>query len=220
MYESGRVYCENYQNCYSCVHDQPQSLYKFPKRSKQQKIEDALLCQSPLDKTLSSPSEHKPCLLALTADNWLCRISAETGKELQRVYLSPKYKFRYLAWNVLQETFYVKSVQNKETPLARQAGISQNAVMHLAIFHVFPLQIVGILEINKKGFGSGVTDVVLSQGVLAVSYSNKSVKLYSLEHIVRRYLTEELTLGQQSPLLGHKTVGDAPFGIPANIQVT
>ncbi|MED6234532.1 hypothetical protein ATANTOWER_009716 [Ataeniobius toweri] len=220
MYESGRVYCENYQNCYSCVHDQPQSLYKFPKRSKQQKIEDALLCQSPLDKTLSSPSEHKPCLLALTADNWLCRISAETGKELQRVYLSAKYKFRYLAWNVLQETFYVKSVQNKETPLARQAGISQNAVMHLAIFHVFPLQIVGILEINKKGFGSGVTDVVLSQGVLAVSYSNKSVKLYSLEHIVQRYLTEELTLGQQSPLLGHKTVGDAPFGIPANIQVT
>lgn len=35
-------------------------------------------------------------------------------------------------------------------------------------------------------FGNGVTDVVLSQGVLAVSYSNKSVKLYSFEHIVQR----------------------------------
>uniref|UniRef100_A0A3P9N9G2 Ddb1 and cul4 associated factor 17 n=1 Tax=Poecilia reticulata TaxID=8081 RepID=A0A3P9N9G2_POERE len=213
MYESGRVYCDNYQNCYSCVHDQPQNLYKFPKKSKQQKIEDALLCQSPLDKTLSSPSEHKPCLLALTADNWLCRISAETGKELQRIYLSPKYKYRYLAWNVSQETFYIKSVQNKETPLSRQAGISQNGIyLHMAIFRVFPLQIVGILEINKKGFGRGVTDVILSQGVLAVSYSNKSVKLYSLEHI--------LTLGQQSPLLGHRTVGDVPFGIPVNIQIT
>lgn len=31
-----------------------------------------------------------------------------------------------------------------------QAGITQNTVMHLAIFHVFPLQIVGILEINKR----------------------------------------------------------------------
>lgn len=31
-----------------------------------------------------------------------------------------------------------------------QAGITQNTVMHLAIFHVFPLQIVGIMEINKK----------------------------------------------------------------------
>lgn len=84
--------------------------------------------------------------------------------------------------------------------------------MHLAIFHVFPLQIVGILDINKKVcrlicgslfvylsnvvlkmlilffqvFGNGVTDVVLSHGVLVVSYSNKSVKLYSFEHIVQR----------------------------------
>uniref|UniRef100_A0A3B5MW69 Ddb1 and cul4 associated factor 17 n=1 Tax=Xiphophorus couchianus TaxID=32473 RepID=A0A3B5MW69_9TELE len=206
MYDSGRIYFDNYQNCYSCVHDQPQNLYKFPKKSKQQKIEDALLCQSPL---VIYPDFVD--FVSLTADNWLCRISAETGKELQRIYLSPKYK--YLAWNVSQETFYIKSVQNKETPLARQAGISQNVVMHMAIFHVFPLQIVGILEINKKVYG--VTDVVMSQGVLAVSYSNKSVKLYSFEHVVQR-----VCMCSQSPLLGHRTVGDVPFGIPVNIQIT
>ncbi|XP_047457174.1 DDB1- and CUL4-associated factor 17 [Mugil cephalus] len=220
MYESGKIYFENYQNCYSCVHAEPQILYKLPKRSKHEKIENALLCQSPLDQTLSSASDHKPCLLALTANNWLYRLSAETGKELQRVYLSPRYKFRYLGWDVSQETFYVKSVQNKDTPLARQAGITQNTVMHLAIFHVFPLQVVGILEINKKAFGNGITDVVLSQGVLAVSYSNKSVKLYSFEHILQRYLTETVTLGKQSRLLGGKTVGDEPFGVPINIQIT
>ncbi|XP_069009899.1 DDB1- and CUL4-associated factor 17 isoform X1 [Embiotoca jacksoni] len=220
MYENGKIYFENYQSCYSCVHAEPQSLYKLPKRSKQEKIEDALLCLSPLDKTLSSPSDHKTSLLALTANNWLYRLSADTGKVLQKVYLSANYRFRYLAWDVSQETFYVKSVQNRETPLTRQAGIAQNTVMHLAIFHVFPLQIVGILEISKKVFGNGVTDVVLSQGVLAVSYSNKSVKLYSLEHIVQRYMTEKLTLGEQSSLLGGRTVGDVPFGIPANIQIT
>ncbi|XP_068560480.1 LOW QUALITY PROTEIN: DDB1- and CUL4-associated factor 17 [Cebidichthys violaceus] len=220
MYENGKIYFENYQNCYSCVHAEPQLLYKLPKRSKLEKFEDALLCQSPLDSTLASPSDHKPSLLALTADNWLYRLSAETGEELQRVYLSSNHKFRYLSWDVSQEMFYVKSVQNKETSLARQAGITQNTVMHLAIFHVFPLQIVGILEINKKVFGNGVTDVVLSQGVLVVSYSNKSVKLYSFEHIVQRYLTEKLTLGKQSSLLGGKTVGDLPFGIPVNIQIT
>ncbi|XP_022068919.2 DDB1- and CUL4-associated factor 17 [Acanthochromis polyacanthus] len=220
MYENGKIYFENYQKCYSCVHAEPQSLYKLPQRSKQEKIEDALLCQSSLDKTLPCPSDHKSSLLALTANNWLYRLSAETGKELQRVYLSPDYKFRYLGWDVSQEIFYVKSVQKKETPLARQAGIIQNTVMHLAIFNVFPLEIVGILEINKKAFGNGVTDVVLSQGVLAVSYSNKSVKLYSFEHIVQKYLTEKLTLGKQSALLGNKTVGDAPFGIPLNIQIT
>ncbi|XP_061579517.1 DDB1- and CUL4-associated factor 17 [Cololabis saira] len=220
MYENGKVYFENYQSCYSCVQAEPQRLYKLPKRPKQEKIEDALLCQSPLDKTLSTPSDHKSSLLALTANNWLYRISAETGKELQKVYLSPNHKFRYLGWDVSQETFYVKSVQNKETPLARQAGISHNTVMHLAILHVFPLQIVGIVEINKKVFGNGITDVVLSQGVLAVSYSNKSVKLYSFEHIVKNYLTETLTLGKQSPLSGNTPVGDVPFGIPINIQIT
>uniref|UniRef100_A0A8C9WYI2 Ddb1 and cul4 associated factor 17 n=1 Tax=Sander lucioperca TaxID=283035 RepID=A0A8C9WYI2_SANLU len=216
MYESGKIYFENYQNCYSCVHSEPQLLYKLPKRSKLEKFEDALLCQSPLDNTLTSPSDHKPSLLALTANNWLYRLSAETGEELQRVYLSSNHKFRYLGWDVSQEMFYVKSVQNKDTLLARQAGITQNTVMHLAIFHVFPLQVVGMLEINKKVFGNSVTDVVLSQGVLVVSYSNKSVKLYSFKHIVQR----KLTLGKQSSLLGGKTVGDVPFGIPVNIQIT
>ncbi|KAM6934475.1 DDB1- and CUL4-associated factor 17 [Xenentodon cancila] len=220
MYDNGKVYFENYQICYSCVQAEPQRLYKLPKRSKEEKIEDALLCQSPLDKTLSSPSDHKSSLLVLTANNWLYRISAETGKELQKLYLSPNYKFRYLGWDVSQETFYVKSVQNKETALARQAGISHNTVMHLAILNVFPLQIVGIVEINKKVFGNGITDVVLSQGVLAVSYSNKSVKLYSFEHIVKNYLTEKLLLGKQSPLSENKPVGDVPFGIPVNIQIT
>uniref|UniRef100_A0A8C7ZX35 Ddb1 and cul4 associated factor 17 n=1 Tax=Oryzias sinensis TaxID=183150 RepID=A0A8C7ZX35_9TELE len=214
-YESGKVYFENYQNCYSCIQAEPHSLYKMPKRSKHEKIQDALLCQSPLDTTLPSASDHTPSLLALTANNWLYRISANTGKELQRVYLSPRFQFRYLGWDVSQETFYIKSLQKKETPLERQAGISQSTVMHLAVFHVFPLQIVGILEINKKVFGSGVTDVVLSQGVLAVSHSNKSVKLYSFEHIIQK----KLTLGQQSALLEGKTVGDAPFGIPVNIQI-
>uniref|UniRef100_A0A7N9ASY0 Ddb1 and cul4 associated factor 17 n=1 Tax=Mastacembelus armatus TaxID=205130 RepID=A0A7N9ASY0_9TELE len=220
MYESGKIYFENYQKCYSCVHTEPQNLYKLPKRSKLEKFEDALLCQCPLEKTMASPSDQKPSLLFLTASNWLYRLSAETGEELQRVYLSSKHKFRSLSWDVSQEIFYVKSVKNKETPLARQAGVSENTVMHLAIFHVFPLQIVGILEITKRVFGNGITDAVLSQGVLAVSYNNKSVKLFSFEHILHRHMTEKLILGRQSLLLRGKTVGEAPFGIPVNIQVT
>lgn len=35
-------------------------------------------------------------------------------------------------------------------------------------------------------FGNGVTDVAVSQGAIVVSYSNKSVKLYSFEHILQR----------------------------------
>ncbi|XP_061548624.1 DDB1- and CUL4-associated factor 17 isoform X2 [Phycodurus eques] len=209
MYENGKIYLDNYLKCYSCL----------PKRSKIDKFEDTLLCQSPLETTLDSPSDHKPSLLFLTANNWLYRLSDSTGQELEGVFLSSKHKFRYLTWDISQEIFYVKSVQSKATPLARQAGITQNTVIHLAIFQVFPLQIVGMMEVNKQVFGSGFTDVVLSQGVLAVSYS-KAVKLFSFEHIVQKYLVEKLMLGKASSLLSGKTVGDVPFGIPVNIQIT
>uniref|UniRef100_A0AAX7U877 Uncharacterized protein n=1 Tax=Astatotilapia calliptera TaxID=8154 RepID=A0AAX7U877_ASTCA len=100
MYENCKLYFENYQHCYSCVHVEPQILYKLPTRSKQEKIEDTLMCHSPVEKSLSSPSDHKPSLLALTANNWLIRLSAETGEELQRVYLSPNYKFRQVSLRI------------------------------------------------------------------------------------------------------------------------
>ncbi|XP_041663192.1 DDB1- and CUL4-associated factor 17 [Cheilinus undulatus] len=214
MYESGKLYFENYQICHSCIHPPPQLLYALPRRSKLDKIEDALLCQSSLDKTLPSPSDHKPSLLAL-ANNWLLRLSPETGKELQRFYLSSKTKFKYLNWDASQEIFYVKSILNRSA-LARQAG----TVMTLTIFKVFPLEIVGSLEINTKVFGSDVADVILSLGILVVSHSNKSVRLYSFEHILKKHLTEKLTLGKPSSLLGGKTVGAMPVGIPVNIQIT
>uniref|UniRef100_A0A3Q0QTD7 Ddb1 and cul4 associated factor 17 n=1 Tax=Amphilophus citrinellus TaxID=61819 RepID=A0A3Q0QTD7_AMPCI len=213
MYENCKLYFENYQHCYSCVHAEPQILYKLPTRSKQEKIEDTLMCHSPIEKTLSSPSDHKPSLLALTANNWLIRLSAETGEELEKVYLSPNYKFRYLGWDVSQETFYVKSIQNKETPLARQAGITQNTVMHIAVFHVFPLEVIGIMEINKNV-------CIIFKNNLHVSnipffWSLILFKCFSLSLFFIYYF-----FFIQSPLLSGKTVGDAPFGIPLNIQIT
>ncbi|KAJ8012780.1 hypothetical protein DPEC_G00046430 [Dallia pectoralis] len=219
-YESGRIYFENYECCYSSLPSEPHLLYELRKRPKAEKIEDALLCQCPLSKRLPTPSDEKPCLLALTANNWLYRFSAETGQELERVYLSPHHKFRYLGWDVSQETFYVKSIQNKMTSTARQAGLNQNTLLYLAVFNVFPLKLVGILEINKSIFGSTVIDVVLSQGVLAVSHSSKTVRLYSFDDILSKYMTKKLVLGEQcSSEGGGAAVGKAPFGIPVNIHI-
>uniref|UniRef100_A0A672JFH8 DDB1 and CUL4 associated factor 17 n=1 Tax=Salarias fasciatus TaxID=181472 RepID=A0A672JFH8_SALFA len=212
MYENGNIYFENYLNCYSCLHTEPRNLYKLPKRSKQEKIEDVLLCQSPLEKTLSSPSDHKPSILALTASNWLYRLSADTGEELQKVYLSPKCKFKYLFWNDSQETFFIKSIQTKETPLERQAGISHNFMMHLAIFHVSPLQPVGILEISKKVGTSPFLHVFAP--LHTVCHSNFNLSLSGI------WKWQKLSLGKPSALLGNHTVGDMPFGIPVNIQIT
>ncbi|XP_061827614.2 DDB1- and CUL4-associated factor 17 isoform X1 [Nerophis lumbriciformis] len=219
MYENGKIYLENYVRCYNCVHSKPHILYNLPKRCKTEKFEDALLCQCPLENTLASPSDQKSSLLALTGNNWLYRLSDATGQELEGVFLSSKHKFKYLSWDVSQEIFYVKSVQSKDNPQARQAAITQSTGTQLAIFQMFPLQIVGIMEVNKQVFGSGVTDVALSQGVLVVSYS-RAVKLFSFEHIVKKYMKERLALGMASTLLKGKKVGEFPFGIPVNIQIT
>ncbi|XP_030642588.1 DDB1- and CUL4-associated factor 17 [Chanos chanos] len=220
-YENGRIYFENYRCCYNSHPTKPQRLYELPRRSKAEKIEDSLLCQCPLGTGLPRPSDQKPSLLVLTANNWLYRLSADTGEQLQKVYLASHFKFRCLGWDVSQETFFVKSIQNKQTPLARQAGLDVNVLMHLAVFRVFPLELIGMLELNKTVFGRTVVDVLLSQSVLAVSHSTKSVKLYSFEHIVSKFRTQELVLGQQCDVRGVTgTVGEAPFGIPVNIHIT
>ncbi|KAI1884838.1 hypothetical protein AGOR_G00213960 [Albula goreensis] len=219
-YESGRIYFENYRCCHTSIPSKPHYLFELPKCTKEEKLEDALLWQCPLERTLPDPSDQNPCLIALAANNWLYRFSVKTGEQLQKVYLSPHHKFRYLGWNVSQDTFYIKSFQNKQTPQARQAGVDQSTLMYLAAFSVAPLELVGVLEINKRVFGSTVVDVVLSQGVLAVSHSSKVVRLYSFENILQKYLRKKLVLGEQCEWNGvWGTVGKPPFGVPVNITI-
>nr|XP_020752024.1 DDB1- and CUL4-associated factor 17 [Odocoileus virginianus texanus] len=122
----------------------------MPKCSKSEKIEDALLWECPVGEMLPNPSDYKSSLIALTAHNWLLRISATTGKVLEKIYLASYCKFRYLSWDTPQEVIAVKSAQNKGSTLARQAGIQQPVLLYLAVFHVLPFSLIGILEINKK----------------------------------------------------------------------
>ncbi|MGH0126998.1 UNVERIFIED_CONTAM: hypothetical protein FKN15_071421 [Acipenser sinensis] len=186
-YEKGRIYLENYS-----IALKPELLYELPKRSKLEKIEDALLCECPLGETLPKSMDHKPCLLALTANNWLYRLSAQTGALLERVYLSSQYKFRYLEWDVPQETMVIKSVQKKLVPMTR------HALLCLAVFRVLPLTLLGMLEINKRVFGKSVVDAMISHGLLIVTHSMGLVRLYSLEHITEQFMLKKLALGEES----------------------
>lgn len=220
-YESGRLYFDHYRCCYTSQQAKPRLLYELPKCSKAEKIEDALFLQSPLGGTLPSPLDQQPSLLALTANSWLCRISPDTGEMLQKVYLSPQHKFRYLSWDTSQETIYAKSIQKKLSPLARQAGLDDSTLMFLAVFRVFPLKLIGVLEINKRVFGNTVADVALSQGVLAVSHTTKCVRLYSFKRIVHMFRTKELVIGESCDMSGAQgIVGEPPLGIPVNIHIT
>lgn len=149
-YERGRIYFDNYRCCVSSVASEPRKLYEMPKCSKSEKIEDALLWECPVGETLPNPSDYKSSLIALTAHNWLLRISASTGRVLEKIYLASYCKFRYLSWDTPQEVIAVKSAQNKGSALTRQAGLPQPVLLYLAVFHVLPFSLIGILEINKK----------------------------------------------------------------------
>ncbi|GAB5575738.1 DDB1- and CUL4-associated factor 17 isoform X2 [Prionailurus iriomotensis] len=166
------------------VASEPRKLYEMPKCSKSEKIEDALLWECPVGEILPNPSDYKSSLIALTAHNWLFRISATTGKVLEKIYLASYCKFRYLSWDTPQEVIAVKSAQNKCSALARQAGIQQPILLYLAVFHVLPFSLIGILEISKKAQNqvlcqSSVEDYDRIHCIEQKQKGNKEPKLYS-----------------------------------------
>ncbi|XP_067843573.1 DDB1- and CUL4-associated factor 17 isoform X2 [Heptranchias perlo] len=220
-YEKGRIYFDNYRCCFCSSGPQPTLLYELPKLHRTEKIEDALLCESPVGEMLPKPSDHTPSLLALTANNWLIRMSTKNAKILEKIYLSSQWKFRYLTWDTTQETIVAKTTQNKVTAVARAAGIQQSVLLHLALFRVLPLTFVGMLGIDKNIFGNNVTDATVSQGLLIVTYSMGLVKLYSFQWILEKFTQNHFVLGQNCEWNSTTgIVGAAPFGIPCNIKIT
>ncbi|XP_072731314.1 DDB1- and CUL4-associated factor 17 isoform X2 [Ciconia boyciana] len=221
-YERGRIYLDNYQCCISSIAQEPRILYQKPKCSKSEKIEDALLLECPLGEMLPSPSDYKSSLIVLTVQNWLLRLSADSGEILEKIYLAGSCcKFRYLSWDIPQEVVVVKSAQNKLPAAARQAGIQQSVLFYLAVFQVLPLSFIGMLEINKKIFGNSVTDVAVSNGILIVMYSMGLVRLYNFQAISKQFMEQPFDLGHEFNWNGQVgVVGKYPFGLPCNIKIT
>lgn len=215
-YVNGRIYFANFGCCYSSFVTKPQPLYEMPRCLKSQKIEDAMLCECPLGEPLAQASDYTASLLAITCHNWLLRIAADTGKTLQKVFLGSYRKFRYISWNILQETLVVKSVQ--KTCVSEN---QPNVLFYFAVFNVFPLSLVGVMEIDKNVFGSNVTDVMISDGMLIVMHSPGLVRLYSFQRIVQECMQQKCVVGETCYWRGVTgTVGEYPFGIPCNITLT
>ncbi|XP_068804703.1 DDB1- and CUL4-associated factor 17 isoform X2 [Struthio camelus] len=191
-YERGRIYFDNYQCCISSIAQEPRILYQKPKSPKSEKIEDALLLECPLGEMLPSPSDYKSSLVVLTAQNWLLRLSADSGVILEKIYLAGSCcKFRYLSWDTPQEIMVIKSAQNKLPAAARQI------------------------------FGNSVTDVAVSNGILIVMYSMGLVRLYNFQAISEQFMEQPFDLGYEFNWNGQVgIVGEYPFGLPCNIKIT
>ncbi|OCT63588.1 hypothetical protein XELAEV_18044685mg [Xenopus laevis] len=221
-YAKGRIYFDNFRGCFNSTAAVPQQMYEMPRCSKLEKIEDALLCECPLGESLPHPSDYTSSLLAVTGQNFLLRISADTGAILEKIYLGSYRKFRYINWDGPQETLVLKSIQTKSaTMIHEEEGNTCAVLFYLAVFNVFPLSLVGILEITKNIFGSTVTDAMISHGMLIVMHSVGLVRLYSFERITEQFMKQKLVVGQACKWKSKTgTVGDFPFGIPCNITPT
>ncbi|XP_047401619.1 DDB1- and CUL4-associated factor 17 isoform X2 [Sciurus carolinensis] len=189
-YERGRIYFDNYRCCVSSVASEPKKLYEMPKCSKSEKIEDALLWECPVGEVLPDPSDYKSSLIALTAHNWLLRISATTGRILEKIYLASYCKFRYLSWDTPQEVIAVKSAQNKGSTVARQ--------------------IFG--NVTDATLSHGILIVMYSSGLVRL-YSFQAIT----EQFMQQKLDLGCAC-RWGGTTG--TVGEAPFGIPCNIKIT
>ncbi|XP_063174266.1 DDB1- and CUL4-associated factor 17 isoform X3 [Candoia aspera] len=190
-YHSGKIYLDNYRRCVSCITPEPRIIYQVPGWPTSEKIEDALLLESPVGEVLPRPSDYKPSWAALTAHNWLLRLSANSGEILEKVYLASHCKFRYLSWDMPQEVMAIKSTQQKLPAAARQI------------------------------FGNSMADVSVSHRMLIVTHSTGHVRLYSFQAISERFMEHQVDLGQEYSWNGRVgIVGKYPFGIPCNIKIT
>ncbi|XP_070561382.1 DDB1- and CUL4-associated factor 17-like isoform X2 [Ptychodera flava] len=196
----------------------PQPLYKLPVCAPSQKLEDALMCSIELDKLILEHKGWRPALLALAADNRLVRYDLQTGEVLQDIFLSSRYKFRHLSWETDPCTILLRSIHTKHTAMARAAGISQPLLMVLAVFSVFPLEFVGMLEIDKNIFGKDVSDAAIAQSTLVITHQNGMVKLYSFQNILEEHTHLHARLGKQCEGL-QGIVGSPPLGVPCSIKL-
>ncbi|XP_077998672.1 DDB1- and CUL4-associated factor 17-like [Glandiceps talaboti] len=220
-FEDNKLYFDNYRSCYTCCgrNGVPQLLYKLPSCPPSEKIEDALMCSIQLDKLLPENRGWRPSFFALAADNRLVRYDLKTGELLQDVFLSRRYKFRHLSWETDPKTLILRSIHTKHTAMARAAGISQPLVMVLAVFSVFPLEFLAMLEIDKNIFGRDVVDAMIAHSTLVVTHQSGVVKLYSFQNILQEHTYLHARLG--SPCDGMQgIVGRPPMGVPCNIKLT
>ena len=176
-------------------------------------------------------SGYSSSILGVTASGWLMRYNLDSGKPLQQVYLSTKYKFKSIAWETDLYRIVLKSIHFKSsTTRAGQPGsTSSSLLMYLAVFSVAPLEVLTVLQIDKNVFGQDVVDATVNSGFLVIMHQSYWMEFYNFEEIIQNY-SSAVKLG--SPCKFHKLnplnetanqvsmdiVGHYPYGLPLNVH--
>ena len=232
-FDSQHLFFDKFRSCFtSCGFDgKPELLYSLSPCETSGKIESALVFESPVDQAsflnCAETSGQRPSLLAVTSDGWLIRHDLNTGKTLQKVYLSKHYRFKHVIWESDLQRIILKTVHssNHSMPL-----------MFLSLFTVAPLDFVALLPVEKAIFGQNTTDATASTGFLVVMQQSNKIRFYNLWEILSSYCTATklgrrfktpnstsgtLWQGLESVWCSNDVVvGAFPYGLPINVVFT
>ncbi|KAI0229880.1 hypothetical protein LSAT2_019694, partial [Lamellibrachia satsuma] len=106
-------------------------------------------------------------------------------------------------------------------------------LMVLAVFSVFPLGFVAMLEISThvfgrdicscmtcvQVFGRDICSCMMSDGLLLIMHHNSFIRFYSFEHILKQGKLHSASLYRHCEELGG-VVGTPPWGLPVNVTLT
>ncbi|XP_060586642.1 DDB1- and CUL4-associated factor 17-like [Ruditapes philippinarum] len=220
-YESGRLFSNNYRECYygygidggNCL------MYKISDQNNCSKLEDALIYKFYHEEF---PTIGKACLMALKTRPVgvsLVQYDLNTGELIKEIFLSCRIKFRYLDWAEVNKMFYIKSIRTVETRLHLPERISSNVAVVMAVFSTFPLKFVGMFEVDRRIFGAGVTNAILTHGMLIIMYVNGLVKFFSFDRILEKFKNFEHSLDAFTST-GNIDWAELPADLPINIKIT
>ncbi|KAL4221253.1 Ddb1 and cul4 associated factor 17 [Mactra antiquata] len=118
----------------------------------------------------------------------IVQYNLNTGKVIRDICLPQAVKFKYLAWAEPNEMFYVKSVHSVDRSRFHiRAGLSLHVAVVIAIFSAFPIRFIGMFEVDRRVFGAGITNAIITNSLLVVMYITGDVKFFSLENILQKY---------------------------------
>ena len=166
--ESFHVLENNMRKCYTTnTYSTPFGLYNIDKQiSRYGPIREYITSRGPVENT---NGESQLSVYAVTRKNYLLHLNIATGKIVHALLLSTEYSFIKIDWDVTEERFYVSSTKTKN---------QTSPFMALQIFSVWPLRYNGLFEIHPKMFGDKMSDVMLSDYMLTVSYTNNFVRFF------------------------------------------
>ncbi|XP_060597915.1 DDB1- and CUL4-associated factor 17-like [Ruditapes philippinarum] len=149
----------------------------------------------------------------------LVQYDLNTGELIKEIFLSCRIKFRYLDWAEVNKMFYIKSIRTVETRVHLPERISSNVAVVMAAFSTFPLKFVGMFEVDRRIFGAGVTNAILTHGMLIIMYVNGLVKFFSFDRILEKFKNFEHSLDAFTST-GNIDWAELPADLPINIKIT